>query len=191
MAQARVKGYVVGSDELPYGTVWKVRISDVDGGPHLMNGKKLAVASVGEGITLAPGLNVDFIVGTQQHNGKPVPAAVDVRITAPAGDPPQVVPKVSAKEQADVFTVFVAVSEERHSLVVHPYWTVDKVIEDLRRASDDSEQVVAARSFTEDECGSVFHIMRGLASCDEVAQLETFLQHIFDLGVDYQKKKGN
>ncbi len=57
----RVKGFVVGSDPTPGGTVWKVRVSEVTS-QH--NGKKLVVVSVRDGLELVRGLDVDFTVGT-------------------------------------------------------------------------------------------------------------------------------
>lgn len=61
MAQDRVKGYVLGQDKADGVLLWKVRVTD-EFSPFL--GEKLFVASVKNNVSLAQGLEVDFIVGT-------------------------------------------------------------------------------------------------------------------------------
>ncbi len=60
MAQDRVKGYILGQDLAEGVSTWKVRVTD-ESSPFL--GEKLFVASVKNNITLAIGLEVDFIIG--------------------------------------------------------------------------------------------------------------------------------
>lgn len=76
----RYKGYVVGSDASPdrSTTTWKVRVKD----PACpQNGQKLVVASTHDGITLARGLNVTFVVGTvDDPGGHKMLRAVDVQL---------------------------------------------------------------------------------------------------------------
>ncbi len=58
----RVTGFVIGSDISKKGAViWKVRVQDSGSG---FDRGKLIVASTHEGITIAQGLNVTFLVGT-------------------------------------------------------------------------------------------------------------------------------
>lgn len=74
----RHNGYVVGQNNSgskgqPY---WTVRVKDPES-PH--NGKKFPVVSTREGITLAQGLNVNFVIGSVDgENGQKVMKAVDV-----------------------------------------------------------------------------------------------------------------
>lgn len=76
----RHRGYVAASDLTPTGTTWKVRVKDSTSN-H--DGRKLVVASVQDGIALAQGLNVDFIIGSiDGSKGEVLLRAVDVRITA-------------------------------------------------------------------------------------------------------------
>lgn len=61
MTQDRVRGYVIGKDKADGVLLWKVRVTD-EFSPFL--GEKLFVASVKDNISLAQGLEVNFIVGT-------------------------------------------------------------------------------------------------------------------------------
>lgn len=61
----RCKGYVVGVDIINNREVWKVRVQEVgDTSQRKLKGLKLEVASIREGIKLAEGLDVSFIIGT-------------------------------------------------------------------------------------------------------------------------------
>lgn len=60
MAQDRVKGYVLGQDKADGVLLWKIRVTD-EFSPLL--GEKLFAASVKDNVSLAQGLEVDFIVG--------------------------------------------------------------------------------------------------------------------------------
>lgn len=71
----RTKGHVVGKDPFRGVMTWVVKVTE-EKNPHF--NKKLLVASVVDGVTLAGGLSVDFIIG--DRNGSPV--AVDA---APRG----------------------------------------------------------------------------------------------------------
>ncbi len=75
----RCRGFVVGFDKNQNGqTVWKVRIKD---DTSLLDGQKLAVASIHDNLELARGLNVTFVVGSvDDEHGLRVPRAVDVAI---------------------------------------------------------------------------------------------------------------
>lgn len=80
MSVKRYKGYVIGSNPSPTSgaLVWKVRVKDED---SFHNGQKFVVASTHEGITLARGLNVTFLIGSVDgEHGQPVKRAVDVRL---------------------------------------------------------------------------------------------------------------
>jgi hypothetical protein len=78
--QARVKGFVVGSDQVGQekAVVWKVRVKRNQGTEH--DGKKFEVASVKGGIELAKGVDVTFVLGPVQERGNPVLKALDVAI---------------------------------------------------------------------------------------------------------------
>ena len=82
----RHKGFVVGSDQNPEGhPVWKVKVKDTK---SPFNGKKIVVASVHGGLTLARGLNVEFAIGTvDDTQGQKVVRAVDVRLELPDVNP--------------------------------------------------------------------------------------------------------
>lgn len=75
--QARIKGYVVGSDQVQGVTVWKVRAKD-ETNEH--NGKKFVVASVHNNMQLAEGLEVTFVLGRFQERGQAVLKAIDVQL---------------------------------------------------------------------------------------------------------------
>lgn len=79
MEQGRISGFVVGFDPGSGGKlVWKVRAKDPGSG-H--DGEKFVVASTHDGMTLAQGLNVNFLLGTvDDPDGRKVVRAVDVRL---------------------------------------------------------------------------------------------------------------
>jgi hypothetical protein len=76
--QGFVLGYDRGSDNH---MVWKVRVKD---SASRYDGQKLIVASTNNGLELARGLNVNFMIGTidNSRNGKDL-RAVDVRLESP------------------------------------------------------------------------------------------------------------
>jgi len=79
----RLKGYVVGCDarQTDGKSVCKVRVKDPSS-PH--DGQKYIVASVRNGLELAQGLNVNFVLGTiDDSSGTPVFRAVDVCLELP------------------------------------------------------------------------------------------------------------
>lgn len=75
----RHAGYVASCRQKSGGiSVWRVTVKDA-GSPH--NGQSFVVASVHDGIVLARGLNVDFVVGTvDDEKSQKVFRAVDVRL---------------------------------------------------------------------------------------------------------------
>jgi len=77
MTIRRYFGFVVGCDPGAHGqTVWKVRVKDPT---SQFNGQKFAVASVRDGLTLAQGLNVTFVLGIMDGpTGGRVTRAIDV-----------------------------------------------------------------------------------------------------------------
>lgn len=77
MQHSRHRGFVLGSDYAPKGQkIWKVRVKDPQ---SPFNGQKLVVASISDGIALAQGLNVNFVIGTVDDlSGAKTPRAVDV-----------------------------------------------------------------------------------------------------------------
>lgn len=79
----RLKGFVVGCDanQARCKNICKVRVKDPSSS-H--DGQKLIVASVRDGLELAQGLNVNFVLGTiDDTSGTPVLRAVDVCLELP------------------------------------------------------------------------------------------------------------
>lgn len=68
---------MIGYDVVAREKVWKVRVNDET---SEFNGKKFEVASTHEDISLAQGLEVEFVLGTFRRRGHPVQKAVDVTI---------------------------------------------------------------------------------------------------------------
>jgi hypothetical protein len=75
--QARIRGYVLGSDEIQGATVWKVRVKDET---NKFDGRKFVVASVHDNFSLAEGLEVTFVLGQFQERGQAVFKAIDVQL---------------------------------------------------------------------------------------------------------------
>jgi hypothetical protein len=73
--ERRVNGFVAGRITVRGESMWKVKVTDEG---SLLNGESLPVVSVGNGVTLMTGLEVDFSIGQLHHHS----AAVDV---APRG----------------------------------------------------------------------------------------------------------
>jgi hypothetical protein len=73
----RLKGFVIGSDRVGDDAVWEVRVNDETNGLHR---QKFEVASVHGDISLAKGLEVEFLLGNFLKDGHPVQKAVDVTI---------------------------------------------------------------------------------------------------------------
>lgn len=81
MVQNRHTGFVVGRDGWPGKLVWKVRVKDPQ---SCLNGQKFIVASIRNGIELAQGLNVNFLIGSLDgEQGEKVLRAVDVCLDNP------------------------------------------------------------------------------------------------------------
>ena len=72
----RERGYVVGFDVVRDQKVWKVRVSKPG---SAIDGKKVVVQSVADGITIDRGMEVEFQLGQFQRGRELVLKAVDVR----------------------------------------------------------------------------------------------------------------
>jgi hypothetical protein len=79
----RLKGFIVGCDpgQTSEKTVCKVRVKDPS---SEYDGQKFVVVSVRDGLELAQGLNVNFVLGTMDGEpGKQILRAVDVCLEVP------------------------------------------------------------------------------------------------------------
>jgi hypothetical protein len=176
MTQERVKGFVVGLDQMPGGKkVWKVQIKQ-DGQPKL----KMCVESVRDDVVLVAGLDVDFIVGTGSVGWRTIPVAVDVRLLTPAQvDPPETI------------NLFVSDMEGRINVFMTHLTSIEEVKNDVE---DSGERVVAFVSLTEKDVGdkdiyaAAFGFLQAMSRTDDVRDsFELFLTHVFVLGATYER----
>ncbi len=80
MSNNRVTGYVIGSDPTSDGLTWKVKVTDKE---SVFCGQKMIVASTQNGIALAQGLSVSFLIGVFQSGQETYHKAIDVTSTKP------------------------------------------------------------------------------------------------------------
>lgn len=116
--QARIKGFVVGSDEIQGRTVWKVRVKD---GASEFNGQKFSVAEGQEKSFFAKGLDVTFMLGQfQGERGQAVRRAVDVQLfTEAKEEEPAAVRKTGVTQDRDALNILVT----RHLGKLNAYFT--------------------------------------------------------------------
>ena len=189
MAQARVKGFVVGSDQTSHGIVWKVKVSEA--GP--LQGKKLRIASIHGDAALTPGLDVDFVIGSLSPDGTTMPVAADVRIQTLAHiEPALSKPKQNTKDDtmSDTLNLFASELGGKISVYVTPQSSIEEVRRDIKDAGSEDENVVAFASFTRRDLGEAFDLLCGLTVMQEgMESLESLLTGVFKLGITFGRIK--
>jgi hypothetical protein len=128
--QLRIRGYVLGADQLQGVTVWKVRAKD-ENSEH--NSKKFVVVSVHDNLYLAEGLEVTFVLGQFRDKGQVVQKAIDIRLFT--GDDKKEVPVKRTPNADDLESLHIVVTRVGKEIGVHFTQETMEEIDDFYRAA--------------------------------------------------------
>ena len=175
---------MVGSDPGARGRLlWKIRVNQSG---HPLNNTKLLVLSSEK--ALAPGLNVDFVIGSAFDQ---VPVAVDVRMLTIAQAELTSTRETKDEKAPDTFNLAAAELEGSVSVFITPFTSLQEVQHEIKLDGGD-ENVIAFKSFTEDDLGDAFSLMRSLAFIqDSLEAFEEILTDVFKLGITYRNGNTN